>query len=561
MDATSQAVDDSTCTTALCQSTCDDDHHEGLMRMFTRWRVRHLMLDTNVQLIKDDLPQLFEWLHARMQMQLDQTGPHGSLEAVQSAAQSLLRNLKGSKAERRRAQQYYNPVGAKTRVLGSCWIEKPTSYGSKQVEVQDICVDCLVEEQIEMLLCSPELAQEALRDKRCTADDVIADVHDGSVFREHPLFSWCPTAFCFGFYGDDFQVHIPIGPKAGEHKVSLHYAVLYNLPKDLRFNINNLLLVTVVFTADVKKYGAKRIVSGEGDDSSLGGSMRRFANGIIMPKFNQLAGLQIDHMVYGALLLFYADSPFLHLYLSRKESSGPSTYKVCHHCTCKNTNKHLCFSVHDEDSPWEPITTRVLEEQRQLLKDVEGNAKEWQKVSKETGLNHYESTFHGIPWFDETKQAYNDYFHGEPEGPVKDHVYLVTQHGIAAGYFTLQQFINAVSQFPYYKEAGAFNPSKIFKPAFFTNGKPHKKLGKCLKMTGHQSLVLGLTLPAILWTLCPHDDPHWACFLDHMTCVSWGLQDTFYRSVCVSLSLPPSLSLALSLSLPPSRAAAQDAQL
>ena len=41
MDATSQAVDDSTCTNALCQSTCDDDHHEGLMRMFTRWRVRH----------------------------------------------------------------------------------------------------------------------------------------------------------------------------------------------------------------------------------------------------------------------------------------------------------------------------------------------------------------------------------------------------------------------------------------------------------------------------------------------------------------------------------------
>ena len=42
--------------------------------------------------------------------------------------------------------------------------------------------------------------------------------------------------------------------------MSLHYAVCYNLPKTVRFSINNLILVSAVYTKDVKKYGCKQVI-------------------------------------------------------------------------------------------------------------------------------------------------------------------------------------------------------------------------------------------------------------------------------------------------------------
>lgn len=506
-----------------------DDHNKELLRMLTRWRVLNVMKDVHVQQVKQDIPEIIQHVFTATQKALS-ARPHANLEDVYRTAADVLCNLQSSKAERGRAKAHYQPVSVHPRPLGTSYFEKPTAYGSKQVQISDIAVDVLVEDQIELLVCSSELAEEILKDRRSTDPDVIADVHDGNLYRKHPLFSWNERAMAFGLYGDDFGVHMPIGPRAGEHKVSLHYAVLYNFPKYLRYNINNLMLVTVVLTSDVKKYGPRLIISGSGDDTSFGGSMRRFADGLCLPKVNQLAGLQIDTLHYGALLNFFADSPFLALYLSRKEALGPSTYAICHHCTALNSNKHKCFSVTDPASPWKPITRQVLEDQRKNLKQARASSvTEFTRVSKETGLNDDQDAFEGIPWWDSSKAAYNDWFHGEPEGPVKDHEYLLIQHGIRVGMFTWKQFIQAMSRFAYYKEAAAFNPAKIFKPGFFTTGKPHKKLGKVLKLTGHQSLVLGLTLPAILWNLYDRTDPHWQCFCDHMTCVAWGYQDEFRR--------------------------------
>ena len=81
-------------------------------------------------------------------------------------------------------------------------------------------------------------------------------------------------------------------------------------------NIENLMLVTAAFSKDCKTYGVDTIISGKGDDSSFGGSMRQFAEGLTLEKFNQLAGLPKGHVHYGACLLFFADSPFLYMHSS-----------------------------------------------------------------------------------------------------------------------------------------------------------------------------------------------------------------------------------------------------
>lgn len=67
--------------------------------------------------------------------------------------------------------------------------------------------------------------------------------------------------------------------------------------------------------------------------------MRRFADGIVLPKINQLANLGIETEHFGAHLNFFADSPFLAFYLSRKEALSGTTKRICHKCDCTSANK------------------------------------------------------------------------------------------------------------------------------------------------------------------------------------------------------------------------------
>ena len=512
------------------------EHDEQVLRMLTGWRVNG-MPDATVQQLKTDIPQILGIVRTRLEaaFQSHHSNPavFDSIEHIYDTAADVFAGLKTSQVERTKGKRLHNPAPTKIRKLGSTWVEKPTTYGTKQEEVHDICVDVLVEDQVERLVCTPELAQSVMEDKRSKDPDEVSDVHDGRVFREHPLFSVFPNALCFGLYGDDFECHVALGPSAGEQKVSLHYAILYNLPKPVRFNIENLLLVSVVYSKDVKKYGVDTIISGDNDNphcSSFGGSMRRLADGIVLPGLNQLAGLPIDKVMYGAALLFYADSPFLCFYLARKESLGTSTHRMCGHCTCTNENKAECFSIYDPECPWEMITQELLEEERAELQEAEmnGTAGDVRRVSKEVGLNKTTDAFVGVPWWQSADQATNDWFHGEPEGPTKDHTCLIVHHGLTIGAFTLPQFTRLLFQFPWPSEQGAWHPRRVFRKQFFGR-RPHKKLGKTLKLTGRGALAVGLALPAILHGLFAADDEHWICFQEHMCCVAWGRQESHDR--------------------------------
>jgi hypothetical protein len=246
---------------ALLQPCVDDElgYNEEMLRLFTSHRVYN-MSDADIQRFKGGIPTILAAFKKAAQAHFDTHPTCNDLEEAFDQAGSVLQGLQTSLAERNKARQHYKPVKPKVRVLGKTVGIKPTTYGEKQIELEDIVVENLVEECLEELVCTPQLAVEFFQDKRSKDPDEILDVHDGTLFRKHPLFSHYPTAVAFGFYGDDFEVHIAIGPAAGERKVSLHYAVCYNLPKTVRFSINNLILVSAVYTKDVKKYGCKQVI-------------------------------------------------------------------------------------------------------------------------------------------------------------------------------------------------------------------------------------------------------------------------------------------------------------
>ena len=52
-------------------------------------------------------------------------------------------------------------------------------------------------------------------------DGLIEDYCDGSFFKDHALYSNCPTALHLMLYYDDIEVCNPIGSRAKKHKLGM----------------------------------------------------------------------------------------------------------------------------------------------------------------------------------------------------------------------------------------------------------------------------------------------------------------------------------------------------
>ena len=53
------------------------------------------------------------------------------------------------------------------------------------------------------------------------SDNLIEDYCDGSSFKNHSLFSTCPTAIQLMLYYDDLEGCNPIGSRAKKHKLGI----------------------------------------------------------------------------------------------------------------------------------------------------------------------------------------------------------------------------------------------------------------------------------------------------------------------------------------------------
>lgn len=62
----------------------------------------------------------------------------------------------------------------------------------------------------------------------CRNDNFIEDYCDGSIFKNHPLFSVNPTALQVMFYYDDLEICNPIGCRAKKHKIGKFICFSYS---------------------------------------------------------------------------------------------------------------------------------------------------------------------------------------------------------------------------------------------------------------------------------------------------------------------------------------------
>ena len=75
---------------------------------------------------------------------------------------------------------------------------------------------------------------------------VLADVLDGSVYRNNKFFQENPGAFAAIFYSDALEIVNPLGAARGKHKVVQIFYTLANVPKIQRSNIDRMQLTLIV---------------------------------------------------------------------------------------------------------------------------------------------------------------------------------------------------------------------------------------------------------------------------------------------------------------------------
>ena len=233
--------------------------------MCTRWREINHIPNSHIVDIKEDITNtILPLLLKGLAHNLATSHNVGVTEEVLSTAMpAVFDGLGTTGAERTQATKHFRPCRWHKRVLGHTTKQVPTSYGSKLLREDHIVVDVNIEDQLAKQAYSDYLFDEMFRDRRSSDDDVIADVHDGTWYREHPLFGGSnqPNSIPIGLYGDEFEQNCGIGPSAGVHKISVYYGINYSLPQHLRWNNENMLLLCIALSSTVKEYGHKKVLT------------------------------------------------------------------------------------------------------------------------------------------------------------------------------------------------------------------------------------------------------------------------------------------------------------
>lgn len=95
---------------------------------------------------------------------------------------------------------------------------------------------------------------------KTSGDDMIRDIHNGSLIQNHPILSQDRSAIGIMLYQDDLEITNSLGAARGKHKVTNVYYSLSNLEPWTRTNINVIRLAVIVAQKDTAYFGVKKSI-------------------------------------------------------------------------------------------------------------------------------------------------------------------------------------------------------------------------------------------------------------------------------------------------------------
>ena len=309
-----------------------------------------------------------------------------------------------------------------------------------------------------------------------TSSSLLMDFCDGSLFKNHPLFSSNRHAFEIVAYYDDLEVVNPLGSYTKKHKLGCLYFFLGNIRPQFRSTLNCIHLVAVGRTEDIQHYGTNAFLTPFVEDIK-----RLYLDGLPISIGN------CEYVLHGGLIAFLADTLAAHAVGGFKGSMSFSL-RVCR--TCMVTPEQIQEYVTESS-----CTLRTLDNYFEHCSLLEGPLKS--HFSTTYGVN-FLSVLEEVPGFSVINGLPHDIMHDLYEGIVPFELKLLLRY---YKYITIAEVNSRIVHYGF-----DCNAPRLLDPAIIRGNDK-------IRQSASQMMTLSQHLPLIIGDRIPTDDPHWKSYL------------------------------------------------
>lgn len=112
---------------------------------------------------------------------------------------------------------------------------------------------------LKKMLTHPDVSNELNCPRQ--SSDLLSDFCDGSVYKQHPLFSSNPNALQIVGYFDELEICNPLGSYVSTHKLGCLFFTLANIRPRFMSVLKAIFLVSVAEHSDIIKYGLDAVLT------------------------------------------------------------------------------------------------------------------------------------------------------------------------------------------------------------------------------------------------------------------------------------------------------------
>ena len=334
------------------------------------------------------------------------------------------------------------------------------------------------------LLLQNDVISHHIRNLHSSTDHILRDFCDGAHFLEHELFSVDPTALQIVGYYDELEICNPLGAAAKKHKIGACFFFLANLHPKWRSMLQCPQMVAVGRVVDIKTFGIDSFLEPFVKDLN-----KLATDGITVP-------LETGTVTFtGTLLAFLADNLASHEVGGFKESMSFAV-RFCRSCMATKDESQKYFSA-------SAFQNRTPEEHQKQCRLLQGPLRNHHSTTY--GINR-ESVLEKILNFSVVTGMCHDIMHDLFEGVIPLEMKLLLAHCLEKKYFTVAELNAGILNFDF----GYSNVSS--RPGGIDEASLTKKDGK-LRLSASSTWLLAKTLPLIIGTKVPADDPNWELYI------------------------------------------------
>ena len=115
-------------------------------------------------------------------------------------------------------------------------------------------------ETLKSILSHDHIRKALFQNNGYSTDNLIRRFSDGFISKGHPIFSKNIQALQIVLYHDEIQICNAVGNHVKKHKLNMFYFTLLNLPPCFQTKLEDIHLVAIARSIDVKQYGFNEIL-------------------------------------------------------------------------------------------------------------------------------------------------------------------------------------------------------------------------------------------------------------------------------------------------------------